>query len=101
MGCLYIKIKSWLLLLLLFLPRGILHFQFVFISRITVKGAVNKSNGAHCEEEESGEIMQAGLSVMDSLCNRTKGGKAERETDYLTGVMWHACKSGGVFLESR
>lgn len=62
MGCLYIKIKSWLLLLLLllfFLPRGIHHFQFVFISRITVKGAVNKSNRAHCEEEESGEIMQA------------------------------------------
>lgn len=45
--------------------------------------------------------MRAGLSVMDSWCNRTKTGEAERETDYLTAAVWRACERGGVFLESR
>lgn len=66
-GCLDVIIKPQFFF---FPPRRILQFQFVFISHITVKDAVNRKDSAYGvkdrEEEESREIMQPRLSVMDS-----------------------------------
>lgn len=73
MGSLDIKIKpQFFFFFSLSLPRRILQFRFVFISHITVKDAVNKKDSTYgvcvrdSETEESREIMQPRLTVMDS-----------------------------------
>lgn len=53
-----------------FPPQMIPQFQFVFIPHITVEDAVNKNDSTYglrdSETEQSGEIMQPRLTVMDS-----------------------------------